>query len=445
MEAGLVDQSGAREKRAARDVDSSDTSECDTKEAVTQAFKAATLEVASLKRSGASAEEVRDAVQRLLALKQQHARLARRKKGDPRTPRPQPLDRTAAHRCYPPPTEIPRNPLDPEFTVSFSATNAADVGAAQKFFCEYGFVVFREVVDAEQCQNTVHEVFDHLQTVHPDFDRLDPTTHHLLSSTTYGLPAQQAFFTRRCLENRQSPRVLTAMRAVLGVSDILVSHDRWCVYRPTLDHPEWRTRGNVHLDVHPWRYTAGETAVEDLPYADHVDFITELNAVVQSSGPHIQGVLTLEDNREEDGGTMLVPKFHSRFNEWFDTLGSLDQNSDVGGLCWVVNRRQGGGSYKFAPADPINKLARRVTMRAGSIVLWNQETVHGSQPNRSGAWRVAQFIKAFPTTAISAERAKRRREAVCRGIADAGTTQFVSPDGMEAFGLHSDDLDAVRH
>jgi hypothetical protein len=38
---------------------------------------------------------------------------------------------------------------------------------------------------------------------------------------------------------------------------------------------------------------------------------------------------------------MLVPKFHSRFNEWFDTLGSLDQNSDVGGLCWVVNRRQG--------------------------------------------------------------------------------------------------------
>ena len=62
---------------------------------------------------------------------------------------------------------------------------------------------------------------------------------------------------------------------------------------------------------------------------------------------------------------------------------------------WVVRRRQGGGSFKFSPADPIHARARRIPMRAGSLLVWNQEVVHGSQPNASENWRLAQFIKAF--------------------------------------------------
>lgn len=79
-------------------------------------------------------------------------------------------------------------------------------------------------------------------------------------------------------------------------------------------------------------------------------------------------------------------------------------------------------------------------MRAGSFVLWNQELVHGSRPNTSNQWRVAQFIKAFPSTAISDERAAHRRTAVARGIAEAGTAECVSDAGLRVFGLESRDL-----
>ena len=40
------------------------------------------------------------------------------------------------------------------------------------------------------------------------------------------------------------------MKAILG-DEILVSHDRWCFYRPA--GCETPTRQNLHLDLHPWR------------------------------------------------------------------------------------------------------------------------------------------------------------------------------------------------
>ena len=30
-------------------------------------------------------------------------------------------------------------------------------------------------------------------------------------------------------------------------------------YRPSAGRPEWRTRGNLHLDLHPWHYLHGGT------------------------------------------------------------------------------------------------------------------------------------------------------------------------------------------
>jgi hypothetical protein len=55
-------------------------------------------------------------------------------------------------------------------------------------------------------------------------------------------------------------------------------------YRPTAAHPEWKTRANLHLDVQPWGYVAGETHVEKLEYSELVDFITEVNSVVKATG-----------------------------------------------------------------------------------------------------------------------------------------------------------------
>jgi hypothetical protein len=59
--------------------------------------------------------------------------------------------------------------------------------------------VFRDVISVEQCAATVDEVFTHLEATHEGFDRSGASTFDTLSSKTYGLPSQQAFFTRRCV------------------------------------------------------------------------------------------------------------------------------------------------------------------------------------------------------------------------------------------------------
>lgn len=52
-----------------------------------------------------------------------------------------------------------------------------------------------------------------------------------------------------------------------------------------------------------------------------VDFVTEINAANRSTGPHVQGVLNLLDNRDADGGTQLVPGFNKTFDAWLAALG----------------------------------------------------------------------------------------------------------------------------
>lgn len=137
--------------------------------------------------------------------------------------------------------------------------------------------------------------------------RDDPSTYGALSSVTYGLAPEPAIFSPQLVRNRQNPLVVSSLARTLSCAgqDVIVSQDRWCVYRPTrnvpmaaavtatggwggdacstlaaagrtaaaaaagstaatavmtrCDMPEWRTRGNLHLDLNPWTYNAGRS------------------------------------------------------------------------------------------------------------------------------------------------------------------------------------------
>ena len=183
--------------------------------------------------------------------------------------------------------------------------------------------MFAEVLNHEECAKTRGEIYSQLEQNHAGFSLDDRSTWSLLSSKTYGLPPTQAIFTPQLLSNRQNPKVVAAYRAVLEDDAILMSQDRWCAYRPSAANPEWQTRGNLHLDVQPWGYLGGETNIEQLQYVDLVDFVTEINAANRATGPHVQGVLNLLDNRDADGGTQLVPGFHNVFDAWLEALGPV--------------------------------------------------------------------------------------------------------------------------
>jgi hypothetical protein len=96
---------------------------------------------------------------------------------------------------------------------------------------------------------------DYLEDMTPGLCRTNPNTHDQLSSKRYGLPDEQAIFTKQLVANRQSRRLYAALdcitpswpecgssipeRDVPGPNSVLVSHDRYdlvqscCFYSPS--------------------------------------------------------------------------------------------------------------------------------------------------------------------------------------------------------------------
>ncbi|CAJ1329084.1 unnamed protein product, partial [Effrenium voratum] len=88
---------------------------------------------------------------------------------------------------YPELVALPRCPEDARYVQSFGLDDAQAVD----FFQEYGFVVFRDVLDAQECEATVAEIWASLEERTPGLRRQDRETWHLLSSERYGLPEEQ--------------------------------------------------------------------------------------------------------------------------------------------------------------------------------------------------------------------------------------------------------------
>jgi ectoine hydroxylase-related dioxygenase (phytanoyl-CoA dioxygenase family) len=189
--------------------------------------------------------------------------------------------------------------------------------------------------------------------------------------------------------------------------------------------------------------TSSSSVAETLTFETLRDFSRETNCVEARTGPHCQGVLMLAENRAEDGGLQVVPGFHSVFERWVrdglrgDPSRFADAHDD-----WrrsrLVARAGGAGSFKFGDDDAeIQKRAFRVAAREGSYVVWDQRLAHGTAPNDSSRARVAQFVKGFRKSKVSAGRLARRAERVRLEIGKAGaeTQAAVSELGRKLFGL----------
>ena len=145
---------------------------------------------------------------------------------------------------------------------------------------------------------------------------------------------------------------------------------------------------------------------------------------------HVQGLVNLADNSEEDGGFWLVPGFHKYLAQW------AEQRRDL--------LRQYGRHTEFIlmheyTIPEMYALAQHISTRAGSAIFWDQRTMHGSRMNRSLRPRFAQFFKMFPRNqpAMTPERAQHRREALLRRLekANINPQTDLTPLGRQIFGL----------
>jgi hypothetical protein len=271
-------------------------------------------------------------------------------------------------------------------------------------------------------------MWDVVEEANPGLSRHDVGTWNALkSSGKYGLSLRGPSFHPQLVWNRQNENLVSILRLLIGSPDILVSQDRFTIYRSTVLGGEAVSTGpkNVHLDLNPWWWLESSDeilrGVDTLQYQNEHDFIRENNMVVRSMGTHVQSVLNFSDNLEEDGGTIIVPKFHLELEQWCADNVSLRKP-----IPWLT----------MDDSTPLLHRAHRVPMRRGSVLLWNQVMFHGTAPNRSSRCRTAQYLKAFPRSCVSEPRLIRRSQAVMMNLRKYGVPlASITKTGHQVFGL----------
>jgi hypothetical protein len=191
-----------------------------------------------------------------------------------------------------------------------------------------GYVVINNILTKEECKLTTFDINNQIQKLDSRFNIFKPETYdYMVTHGQYGMITKKPIFTDQFLINRQNKNIIEAFKILYGDEDLIVNHDRFTFYRPTLTpgKPEYKTPyvyPNLHLDTDPQmymeHYNIFEQKQKSLLYKDkHRDFITENNYFTFKDQPIYQGIINLWENSYEDGGLHLVPEFHNNFEEWY--------------------------------------------------------------------------------------------------------------------------------
>eukprot|EP00735_Rhodelphis_limneticus_P015401 TRINITY_DN9636_c0_g1::TRINITY_DN9636_c0_g1_i1::g.10102::m.10102 TRINITY_DN9636_c0_g1::TRINITY_DN9636_c0_g1_i1::g.10102 ORF type:complete len:299 (-),score=31.90,PhyH/PF05721.8/5.7,PhyH/PF05721.8/2e-10 TRINITY_DN9636_c0_g1_i1:48-944(-) len=290
-----------------------------------------------------------------------------------------------------------RIPLDEDGFVK--AFDLPEITGALKFFQEYGFVVFREVLSREECKDSIDGVWEEIISLAPRVDRENQATwNNAAAFSMFGIVGDDVSTAYPLWKNRENPRLIYIYEQLFGTKDLIVQMDRVSFLRPTfverengtiLEKPEWRTKERwLHWDCNPWMWGNPETVdplllPTDMDYEMAIKafqlgrftsasyFMAEGNSAGPESFPNgfkIQSLLNLTDTRAEDGGFMCVPGFHKYLPQW------CTKHKPYSGRFFVQVKED---DYDIAPHG------QKVPMRAGSLLVWDPRLPHCSYPNHS--------------------------------------------------------------
>lgn len=347
------------------------------------------------------------------------------------------------------PSVVKQAPIDSEgYVKAFSLLNLKE---AKEFFSEYGFMVIENVLTAEQCEDSINDIWSYIEEekwkpklalAHRILrvKRSDITTWNSedgwpLALSSEGILGDPAVFTKQAIKNRMNKALFEIGKLFFENDDIIVSHDRYGLFRPVLRDDKnvmkkWMTDFNIHLDMNPWNYydhtRLGGQETSD--YDSMRDFIQEFNSTGHCTDKNhikLQALYNFIDNKEEDGGFQAVPGMQNHLENWTKytetSLGKSFKNTstDFIPIFWK-------SSYGLdSPPEKdkfkgIGKFTQRITARAGSIIVWSQFLPHGSAPNYSKNIRMAQFMKIGAVSQINLASRKRRAIYIQKKIDEEG-------------------------
>ena len=223
--------------------------------------------------------------------------------------------------------------------------NSADVlsAADMDFWNREGYVIIRNAISAEDCENTIHAICDFINV-----KRDDPGTWYKPHPARQGIMVQ--LFQHPALEkNRLSKKIRAAYEQLWQRNDLWVNTDRVGFNPPETDR--WKFPGpNLHWDV---------SLALPIPFG-------------------LQGILYLSDTSADQGAFTLVPGFQHRVEDWLANLdpGNNPRTEDVYAL----------------GATPI-------VARGGDFIIWHHALPHGSSPNSTSQPRFVQYINYAPLDA----------------------------------------------
>jgi ectoine hydroxylase-related dioxygenase (phytanoyl-CoA dioxygenase family) len=176
---------------------------------------------------------------------------------------------------------------------------------------------------------------------------------------------------------------------------------------------QFRSPG-LHLDVDPIhyfdesKYNAVTKKLNSLSYNHISQFITENSIKNIKMNRQCQGVLNILDNSDENGGFQFIPNGHNISKEWFvENRKRLDtMPSDPNGRYFFEKR-----DYQFT--QPV-----RLSCPAGTLIIFDVALPHGTQPNRSGNSRIAQFLRYIPKNVFDDQTLNKRRKLIVKYCAD---------------------------
>jgi len=272
-------------------------------------------------------------------------------------------------------------PLDADgYCQSFSVDEPKEFCA---FFKKYGVVVIRDILSKEECGKSEAEIWCLLSRMsNGKIKEGEPDTwEKWVSLSKLGILGNDCILSEQMFENRQNPNLYKAFRHLLGTEDLMVNVGRASMMRPTKnvqfkdgvrDKPEWKTISQwLHLDMNPWNgwtTTFSWTAVDN-----------EKNRGYDRT--KVQSWVSLTDCGPNDGGFHCVPGFAPHIRGW------AHKNLDH------FNPKNFDTTFQIPKDDPIRKDIQRVPVKAGSLVVWDSKTPHGTFPNDSNHGRIIQYIK----------------------------------------------------
>jgi hypothetical protein len=321
--------------------------------------------------------------------------------------------------------EVPRDPNDPEYCLSFTKDQKEEY---KKFFDEYGFVVIRDVLSREQIDATLEEVWNIITGKDPQTApqveyikkyyeeklkipfmpvlRDDPRTwtenNGWPPGSHLGLLGSGSAFQRHAFENRVNPVMYDVCKTLMNRNDLWIGIDRYGVIRPNTnvllpdgtrqDFPNYKTSSTwMHWDINPFKLLHNhdedipDKFEKDIKHKDDINntfFLSERNSTLLPVLKH-QGLIALTDARECDGGFLTVPGFSkSNTKAWAEHNATRVAASD---------------DYVMVPRDdPMIEQGRPIPVRAGSLIMWDSRQPHQNFPNRSDRFRICQYVKTFP-------------------------------------------------